>query len=501
MSVCYTFFMRTKTLVVLVSCFTLGVVFRSFIDLGQTFALFVILISGALLLLPRVRPMVSRTSFIVSLCILAAGSGILRTDLAYMDDGRHVLDNMVGEYISLEGMVSKEPDVREAVTRLTVDVTFPTLHETRTGVILSVPHYPQYTYGDVIVFEGVLEKPENVASENGREFDYRGYLAQQGVFYEMYRPQTQKVGEHAGNIVVGSLLDLKQAFLQRVSQSLHEPYAALVGGLVVGAKQSLGADLLDKFRVTGLIHIVVLSGYNVTIIAYALIRLVGFLPPLWRAAVGVVSIALFAIMTGAGATIVRASIMAALVVVAKAIGRDVDIMRLLAIAAFFMVMHNPHIVVFDPSFQLSFLATLGLVLVSPLFEKYIMWVPEKYALREVVAATVSTQIFVLPALIYMMGEVSLVALPVNLLVLIVIPITMLLGFLTGVFGFIHPALAMFPAFFAFVFLYYEIAVVELFSALPFASVSVPHVSLFFIIVWYMLYAIILWRWYNARHET
>ena len=489
--------MKTSTLVILVVCFALGVVFRSFIGLGATFAPFLILLGGVLLLLPRLMGGVSRKSFFVSFCIIAIGCGVLRTDLVYMDASRYVLDNMVGHDMVLECIIVDEPDERENVTRLTVGVWDKTAQSELTKVLVSVPLYPVWNYGDRIVLEGVLKKPKNfVSDEGGREFNYIGYLAKSGIYYQMYQPKIELIGRGEGNMIKASLFDMKHAFLEKVSLVLHEPYAALLGGLVVGAKQSLGEDLLEKFRVVGLIHIVVLSGYNVTIIAESIMKVLGFLRPGLRALVGGTSIVLFAIMTGAGATIVRASIMALLVVVGRALGRNVDLFRLLAIAAFMMVLHNPLIVVFDPSFQLSFLATLGLLLLPPLFEKHFMIVPEKFGLREVAVATIATQIFVLPALIYMMGEVSLVAIFVNLLVLLVIPITMLLGFLAGVFGFISTILSSVFAFFAFIFLYYEVAMVEVFSLLPFASVSVPHVSLFFIVVWYGVYGWVLWRWYK-----
>jgi competence protein ComEC len=489
--------MSTKTLVVLVLCFTLGVVFRSFVDLGSTFAPFIILIGGVLLLLPRLGVGVSRRSFFVSLCVIAVGSGVLRTDFAYMDPGRYVLDNAVGDTISLRGVIVDEPDERDSSVRLTVKTSDETLHETHTKILVTVPLYPQWHYGDEIVLDGVLKKPENfVSDEDGREFNYVGYLAKSGIYYQMYQPKIELAGGGAGNPIQTKLFFLKQTFLESVSQVLHEPYAALVGGLVVGAKQSLGEDLLERFRVVGLIHIVVLSGYNVTIIAESIMRSLSVFGPVIRASVGGVSIILFALMTGAGATIVRASIMALLVVVGRALGREVDILRLLAIAAFGMMIHNPLIVVFDPSFQLSFLATLGLILVPPLFEKRFMVIPEKFGLREVAVATIATQIFVLPAIVYMMGDVSIVAIVVNLLVLAVIPITMLFGFLTGVVGLLSTTVAMIPAFFAFILLYYEVAIVELFSRLPYASVHVSDVSLFFIIMWYGVYGWILWRWYT-----
>ncbi|MEK7147475.1 MAG: ComEC/Rec2 family competence protein, partial [Patescibacteria group bacterium] len=105
-------------------------------------------------------------------------------------------------------------------------------------------------------------------------------------------------------------------------------------------------DWLEKFRTVGVIHIVVLSGYNITIVAEFIMRLLAFLPRAARLAGGALAIILFAVMTGGSATIVRASLMAILVVVARATGRIYGITRALLLAGFLMVLHNPKILVF-----------------------------------------------------------------------------------------------------------------------------------------------------------
>jgi competence protein ComEC len=203
-------------------------------------------------------------------------------------------------------------------------------------------------------------------------------------------------------------------------------------------------------------------------------------------------------MVGAGATIVRASIMALLIILARTIGRKIDILRLLFIAGFLMVLHNPYIVMFDPSFQLSFMAMLGLILLAPLFESHLKFIPEKFGFREIAAATIATQIFVLPLLLYMMGEVSVVAIVVNLLVLVFIPLTMFFGFITGVLGFVSSTFSLVFALPTFIFLYYEIAIVELFAKLPFATMTIPNFSLWLMFLVYVMYGVGLWHLHRNR---
>ena len=167
--------------------------------------------------------------------------------------------------------------------------------------------------------------------------------------------------------------------------------------------------------------------------------------------------------------------------------------RVFFIAGFFMLLHNPKILVFDVSFQLSFLATVGLIYFSPLIEPKVKWVTEKWKLREIVVATISTQIFVLPFLLYKTGLFSVVSLPVNLLILTAIPATMLLGFLAGTSAFVSAALATPFAWGAYTLLAYELGVVEWFARLPFASITLAAFPSWLAILVYLFYFVIYLR--------
>ena len=227
-------------------------------------------------------------------------------------------------------------------------------------------------------------------------------------------------------------------------------------------------------------------------------RFFSFLPHLAGISIGAIAIIFFAIMTGASATIVRASIMALLVLLARATGRTYAITRALFIAGFFMILHNPKILVFDSSFQLSFMATLGLIYLEPKIEQYFKLVPTKWQLREFATATVATQLFVLPLILYKMGDLSLVALPVNMLILAFVPLTMLFGFLTGVLGFVSTILSLPFAYVTYALLTYQLKVVELFASLPFASLHINHFPVWAMLFIYMVYALLLWKLYVKR---
>ncbi|MEX0934151.1 MAG: ComEC/Rec2 family competence protein [Candidatus Paceibacterota bacterium] len=439
-------------------------------------------------------------TLLVAVFIGSLGLGVFRVDVAMQNTGDALLDAVSGRHSSFEGVIVDEPDIRETHTKFTLRAEKIILaqgeEDVESKVLVTTSHFPEYSYGDRVRWSGVLEKPKNFFAqegEEGRPFDYVSYLGKSDIYYQMFFPEGELISTHEGNAVRHFLFALKARFLENTARVIPEPASSLLGGIVVGAKQSLGKDLLDEFRITGIIHIVVLSGYNVTIVADAIGRVASYAPRM----VGFVSsslfIAAFALMTGAGATIVRASIMAFLVMVARMSGRVHAITSILFIAAFIMLVHNPKILLYDPSFQLSFLATIGLIYFSPRIEKLFSFISNVGGFRSVVGATLSTQIFVLPLLLYMMGEISLVAVPVNLLILLFIPATMLFGFLTAFFGLFGALFSLPFAYISYALLAYELKVVDFFAGLPFASVSVPSFPLWLVFSFYAFYVWVIWR--------
>ena len=137
------------------------------------------------------------------------------------------------------------------------------------------------------------------------------------------------------------------------------------------------------------------------------------------------------------------------------------------------------------------MATIGLIYFSPVIEKYIYFMPKNLGLRDIALSTVATQIFVTPFLLYMTGTFSLVALPVNLLLLFIIPITMLFGFFTGIIGFLGTTISIPFGYITSFFLSYIIFVVEKFASLPFSSYVVQSVPLLLVFVFYIFYAIFI----------
>ena len=205
---------------------------------------------------------------------------------------------------------------------------------------------------------------------------------------------------------------------------------------------------------------------------------------------GIILILLFVIMSGSGATAIRAGVMATIALLAKMTGRNYDAGRALIIAALLMLAYDPRVLT-NISFQLSFLATVGILFMTPKVLLWVKWLPTKFQFRDTVATTIAATITVLPILIYTTGILSLVSLFANALILPLIPAAMLLSFLTGMFGFISHFLTIPIAFASYIVLTYILHVINFFASLPFASVTISAFPLWATILiyiflgWYM----------------
>jgi competence protein ComEC len=405
------------------------------------------------------------------------------------------LENFYEESITVHGEITGEPSVGSFSTRYKVKINHLEFEKDKffvdENIIISARKFPKYETGDQLAVRGKLQKPENFENENGIVFDYINFLRKDNVRGLMYYTGITLISEEKFN-VARILFRIKNTFLQKISTVIPSPESELMGGLLLGVKQSLGDELEKEFRTAGLIHVVVLSGYNITIIIVAVFRFLIFLPRFVRYALGVIFVVSFAIMVGSGATVVRASLMAILVIFGKLTSRNYNINKSLFFAGLIMIISNPLIIFYDPSFQLSFVASLGLVNLSPFISRMLKFIPTKFEAREIVSASISTQIAVLPLILNMTGELSVIALPANLIVLPLIPLTMLIGFLTGIAVIIYWPIGLLLGFFAYLLLHFQLVIVRFFANLPFALVNITPPGMLETLLFYGLVVIIFY---------
>lgn len=474
--------MRDRVFYTICFGFLFGILLRSFVSVNFYFVLFLVLLGSILIFYFSLVKL--RWGLIGAVFILTFSFGILRFQMVDVPNPSR-FESKVGQKVILFGEIIDEPSIKENSQQLTID----------SGILLSTGLDAVYKYGDEINFSGTLKKPENFITDTGKEFDYVNYLRKDGILYVMSYPKIEIISRGNGNFFKNILFSIKEKFLAKINFTINAPENLLMGGLILGEKAAFSQELRQSFVDTGTIHIVALSGYNVTIVAEWIMKLFSFLPINFAIGAGIFAILLFILMTGASSTAVRAGIMATLALVARATGRNYDIARALLLAGVLMVLFNPFLLVFDVSFQLSFIATVAVIFLAPRIEKYFLWVTDNFKLRDIVSVTTAAYIFVFPFILYKMGNFSLVALPSNILILPFIPFTMMFGFITGFVGLIWYGFAVPVGFISYLFLHYELGVIGFFANLPFASVSFPNFPL---ILTVLIYGYFIYRLFGRN---
>ena len=241
---------------------------------------------------------------------------------------------------------------------------------------------------------------------------------------------------------------------------------------------------------TGTTHIVVVSGQNMEIVARTFVALTKFWSPLVTFGTGAVGLGLFAILTGGTPSVVRAAVLASLFLLARLVGRRKNIFNPLIFTGFIMVIINPLILRYDLGFQLSFLAMLGLIFISPIFDKILTKWP--VAIREPISATMGAQIATLPIILYNFGRLSILAPITNALILTVVPFAMAGAFLVGLGGIIWYPLGNIMGLIAWPMLKYIILVIQLFAKIPWISKEVNFQNWWVVIYYLLSYLILLY---------
>ncbi len=401
---------------------------------------------------------------------------LIRLNFLFAAERAQTLPLFINKTAVVVGTVTTDPDVRDTSVRVNIQVA--TINGAAgSGVLLAVlPKGITLAYNDSVTVHGLVEAPQTFVTDTGRVFDYPGYLRVQGVSAVMQKAKLAS-STASGVTIRGMLYSLKHAFERSIERIFPAQDAALLEGILLGERRGLSAALTLAFIIASLIHVVVLSGYNISIVSEAVLRATKFLPRTFSYGIGVVLMVLFVLMTGAGSTSLRACIMAITAILARFLRRPTMAMRSLSAAAVVLVLWNPLVVLYDPSFILSFLATFGLITLSPWVEKHLpRWLKQHPQIFSVAASTISVQLYVLPALLYYTGIISLAALPANILALSFIPFAMLTGFIAGVLGFIHPLLGLVPALLSDLVLRWMMFVAQTAAALPLSHATIPPFS-------------------------
>ncbi|MDE2867617.1 MAG: ComEC/Rec2 family competence protein [Chloroflexota bacterium] len=258
---------------------------------------------------------------------------------------------------------------------------------------------------------------------------------------------------------------------------LPEPHGALLSAILVGKRSSLPGDLRNDFLASGLIHVVAISGFNITLVALGVRRMAGWLIGRYSVLLAMLALPLYAALAGGEPSVVRATLMGELILLAWLLGRDTDALVALAAAALAIVLVDPSALA-DVGFQLSFAGTLGLVVIAPGVSE---WLRTRARLprlaAEPLAVTATASLMVTPIIAHTFERLQLAAVPANLLALAAPVWIMATGAPVAVWAAAGWPFGEVLAWATWVPLEYLIQAARLAAALPGASVPIPGFSL------------------------
>lgn len=391
----------------------------------------------------------------------------------YFNELQNKINIVYGEGLDFVGTIASEP-VNSTKSQW-FDLRLQKPLEGRVRVYTGL--YPEYFYGQTLSLYGEVQKSTS------------------GNLNIVSFPKISVKENQESASLKSVLFSFRQKIVDKFTKVLPSEESALVAGLTLGARESFSPDFKNALSQSGTTHIVALSGYNISLIGIAISILLGSLVSRAKAFyLSVIAIILFVVMTGAEASAIRAAIMGIIVLVAERSGRMYNFRNALVITAAIMVLFDPALLVFGVGFQLSFGALLGIVYIMPAIEKifsikeggdFLGWKANGLT-------TLSAQLAVAPILLANFGQFNLLSIVANIFILEAVPVTMILGFLSGAAGFFSYPLSLMIAWLILPLLKYQIFIINSFSKLH-VSFYVPSLSLWLAVIYYgLITAAVLW---------
>jgi len=427
-------------------------------------------------------------------------------------DAFHIVFYNDREYdLLITGVIVEPPDYRDNYTNLRVEV-----ERVDTGdgdlpanglILVRASDNQTFEYGERIRLRGKLKTPP----EN-EDFSYRDYLAAQHIHSYMTTAVITVLPGKGGNPILRALYAFKERSFNNIYRLFPDPESSLLAGILLGVDTGLTDKLQQAFKNTGTAHIIAISGFNISIIAGIFVTYFSrFLGERRGAILAVSAIALYTILVGGDAAVVRAAIMGSLALLARQVGRRQFALNTLLAVALIMCLWNPSYI-WDVGFQLSFFATLGLILYAEPFSQFANRIITKYfptstaekaaaLFSEFVLLTLAAQLTTIPIMAYHFQRLSLVSFIANPFILPAQPAVMILGGLAVLLSLVWFPLGQLMAWIAWPFVVYTIRIVELFDRVPHGTIFLGDLSIWFVILFYAALLSVTFGWSRFREWT
>ena len=475
-----------------------GIVLNRFLRASLDVWLIIILapIITAMILRRRVARLASLNIWLIAALFIALFLGAMRyqqtihkitpADVSWYNDRNYEM--------LVTGTLIDPPDYRDAYTNLRLNVTQINNGQkffNVSGLLLAhVPIDQIYEYGDELRLRGQLQTPPQ-----DEDFSYQDYLARQGILSYMPTSEATLLPGNDGNPISRAIYTFKDKALDNIYRLFPDPEASVLASMLLGINGGLSDPIQQAFRDTGTAYVIAVSGFKISILAGVFVTLFSRVFGVRRGTLlAVLGIAFYTFLVGANDAAVRAALMVTLALIAEQIGRRTQGLNTLAFVAALMALWNP-LVLWDAGFQISFFATLGLILyleplqrtTENLLARYFpQWNAQeviKYVLYYFLL-TLAVQLTTLPIMAYQFKQIPLIALIANPSITPAQPAVMILGGSAILLSLILFPLGQLAAWFAWPLTAYTIRIVELFERVPHGTIPLGNFSPAFIVLYF-----------------
>lgn len=351
-------------------------------------------------------------------------------------------------------------------------------------ILLKIPWNYPLANKSIIKTKTKLEKIENFSTN----FNYEKFLNSKWVLATSYLYSYETIWTYQKNEIEKSLDFIRKKFLVAIKTIFPPDEATLLAWILIWERSDLSKDMQSDFNNSGLTHIVAVSWFNITIIIVFLSYILKIFPVFFRTILISLWVISFVAIVWDNIAAFRAAIMWLLAYYILVSGRSWNSFVMLTLSAFLLVLYNPLIINYDISFQLSFLAVLGLIYTKNFFDKVFSFLPKILALRESFVLTLSAFSFTIPIMIVYFGQVSLLAPLANLTVWWTLPFTMLFWFISIIVSFFSTNLAYYIWFLARGFLAYILEIAHFFWNFYYSTLKIDFggFSYYFLSFYYIV---------------
>lgn len=405
---------------------------------------------------------------------------------------KQVWNDFVSEKNNFSGIIT---DIKQTEKSQQLIVKLTTETKKTFKVELITNKITNYQTGEILSFTGKINTKNvllpSADDDYNQSFNLENRNNLENISATISFPKITILGEK--NNVFYSLRNLKTNLVKVLDKVAPRSVAALSSGTTLGDQSLFTKSEIESFRASGLSHIMVLSGFNITILIlfFGVIFLMLNLSLKWRVVLSLLSISIFILIVGAQASILRAGIMGSLLLLSMLFGKPYLAKSGLFLSAIIMMILNPKIAPFDISFHLSFLATLGILYIYPILENYNLLKIKNTKTKiiknlvEIFILTLSVQIIITPYLAFTFNNISLLSTIANILIVPIVPIIMLLTILIIIFNFIFSPIAIFFGYISYFFTKYIFLIAEYFSSFSISKIS-THLSIYTLIILYII---------------